>query len=108
MSELLSSEETKQPISSYLAETTEQHLPKKEIQYIVSANGKTKFSDGREMCNNHEEADTLIIHTLEEVKPISSNVVVHAIDDVLFFFTVKTLQRDIMSKPVHFTGAWVC
>ena len=48
MFELLSSEETKQSISFYLTKTTEEHLRKKQIQYTVSANGKTRFSSGKD------------------------------------------------------------
>ena len=108
MPELLSSEETKQSISHYLTKTTELHLQKSQVRYIVSANGKTQFSNGEEISNNHEEADTLIIHTLEQMKPINYNVIVHATDTDVFFFIVETLQGDIMSQPLYFTGAWIC
>ena len=86
MSELSSSEETKQSISHYLTKTTEFHLRKRQVRYIVSANGKTQFSNGEEISNSHEEADTLIIHTLEQMKPINCNVIVHATDRCILFY----------------------
>ena len=73
MSELLSSEETKQSISHCLTKTTELHPRKRQVQYIVSANGKMYFSNGEKISNNHEEADTLIIHILEQMKRINCN-----------------------------------
>ena len=89
MSELPSSEETKQSIPHYLTKITELHLRKGEVQYIVSANGKTQFSKGEKISNNHEGADTLIIHTLEQMKPINYNVTVHATNNDVFFLLLK-------------------
>ena len=89
MSELPSSEETKQSISHYLTKITELHLRKGEVQYIVSANRKTQFSKGEKISNNHEGADTLIIHTLERMKPINYNVTVHATNNNVFSLLLK-------------------
>ena len=54
---------------------------------IVSTNSKRQFSNGQEMSNNQEEADTLIIHTFEQMKSINYNVIL---------FIVETLQDIIM------------
>ena len=48
-------------------------------------NGKTQFSNGQEISNNDEEADSIIIHTLEQIKPIICNVIVNATDTDVFF-----------------------
>ena len=77
MSELLSS---KQSIS-----IRQQSIKNNQVQYIVSANDKTQFFNRQEISNNHEEADTLIIHTLEQIKPTNCNVIVHATDTYVFF-----------------------
>ena len=58
MSDLLSSEETRQSISHYITKKPELHLRETEVRYIVSANGKRHFSNGQEISNNHEEANT--------------------------------------------------
>ena len=100
MSELLSS---KQSIS-----IRQQSIKNNQVQYIVSANDKTQFFNRQEISNNHEEADTLIIHTLEQIKPINCKVIVNATDTYVFFFIVETLEGGIMSQRLHFTGAWVC
>ena len=89
MAELLSSEETKQSISHYLTKTTELHLRKRQVRYIVSVNGKTQFSNRQEISNNHEETETLIIHTLEQMNSISCNVIVHATETHVFLLLLK-------------------
>ena len=65
---------------------TKLHLQKRQVQYVVSVNGKVQFSNGQEISNNHEEADKLIFHTLEQMKPISCNVIVHATDNDAFLY----------------------
>ena len=52
-------------------------------------NGKTQFSNGEKISNDHEEADTLIMHTLEQMKPINCNVIVHATDTNIFILLLK-------------------
>ena len=59
---------------------------------IVSVNGKTQFFNGQEVSNNYEEADTSIIRTLEQRKPINCNVIVHATDTDIFFFLLKHVK----------------
>ena len=89
MSELISSEETKKSVSHYLTKTTELNLQKRQVRYIVSANGKTQISNGQEISNNHEETDMLIIHTIGQMKSISCNVIVHVTDTDVFFVLLK-------------------
>ena len=83
---LLLSEETKKSISYYFTKTTELHL---RVGYVVSVNGKTHFCNKLEISKNHEEVDRLIIHTLDEMKPINCNVIVHATDTDVFFLLLK-------------------
>ena len=54
MSDLLSSEETRQSICYYFTKTPELRLRKTQVRYIVSVNGKRHFSNGQEISNNHE------------------------------------------------------
>ena len=89
MPELLSFEKTKQSIRRYLTKTTEFLLWKWQVWYIVSANCKTQLSNGQEISNNDEEAETLIIHTLEKMQPINCNVIVHATDTDVFLLLLK-------------------
>ena len=65
---------------------TKLHLQKRQVQYVVSVNGKVQFSNGQEISNNYEEADKLIFHTLEQMKLISCNVIVHATDNDAFLY----------------------
>ena len=86
MSDLLSSEGTRQSISYYFTKTPELHLRKTQVRYIVSANGRRHFSNGQEISNNHEETDTLIFHTLEQMKPINCTAIAHATDTDIYFY----------------------
>ena len=65
---------------------TKLHLQKRQVQYAVSVNVKVQFSNGQEISNNYEEADKLIFHTLEQMKLISCNVIVHATDNDAFLY----------------------
>ena len=79
----------KQSISHYLTKTTEPHLQNRKVRYIVGANDKTQFSNREEISNSHEEADSLIIHTLDQMKPINWNVIVDATVNYVFFLFLK-------------------
>ena len=57
---------------------TELHLQKRQAQYIVGVNGQNFLMDrisNNLISNNHEEADTLIVRTFEQIKSINCNVI---------------------------------
>ena len=92
MSDLLSSEETRQSICHYFTKTPELRLRKTQIRYIVSVNGKRHFSNGQEISNNHEETDTLVFHSLEQMKPINCTAIAHTTDTDIYFYCLNTAR----------------
>ena len=65
---------------------TELHLPKRQVRYNANANGEAQFSNGEEISNKHKKGDTLIIHTLEQMKPINCNVKLCILLTLMYFF----------------------
>ena len=92
MSDLLSSEETRQSICHYFTKTPELRLRKTQVRYIVSVNGKRHFPNGQEISNNHEETDTLVFHSLEQMKPINCTATAHATDTDIYFYCLNTAR----------------
>ena len=107
MSNLVTSEETRQAISNYFTKTPELHLRKTKARYIVSANRKRHYSNGQEIYNNHEEANTLIFHTLSKWN-LSIVLQLRMLLTLTYTFIVEILQDDIVSQPLHSTSALVC
>ena len=85
-----------------LTKTAELHLQKKQVLYVKSANDNTQFSNKQEISNSHEEADTSIIHTLEQIKPVNCKVIVHATDTHVFFLLLKHCK--VILQGCHHQG----
>ena len=64
MSQLLAYSRKKQCIAELLLISLTKYLASRGLQYVVAGNHKTFRSTNAECENNHEEADTLLIHCL--------------------------------------------
>ena len=84
---------------SFQKKLNNQFLRKRQvsIQYC-----KTQFSSGQEIPNNHEEADALVIHTLEQMKiGFICNVIEDATDTDLFFLLLRQQSKLILWNKLY-------
>ena len=79
MHQLLSHSKTKYSIVDLLLQYLPAYLLGMGLDYVVSGNGRTLSNMGTTK-NNHEEADTLLIHCLKLCQPTSKNAHVYAND----------------------------
>ena len=89
---------------------TELHLQKRQAQYIVGVNGQNFLMDrisNNLISNNHEEADTLIVRTFEQIKSINCNVILYATDTDVYFLLLKHCKVILCYiQPLHFMHTW--
>ena len=79
MKAILANDKTKNSLVEYLVVVLKDHLLSRGITFIVSGNHKTYTSSG-EFANNHEEAETLLIHCLCSLDISNKVVSVYATD----------------------------
>ena len=95
MIQLLSHSKTKHSIFTASTEKS------RGVNYIVAGNHKTLQSNMEDAKNNHEEADTLLIHCLYNAHINESSVLVHATDtDVFILLTAH--RHHIKCKCIFF------
>ena len=93
MSELLETIETKRSLNTFLIEKRFHHFQKRGVRFVVGGNEMTYTSFQNPVCNNHEEADMLIIHVLCILTPINQQIVVHSVDTNSFALLLRHYDK---------------
>ena len=94
--ELLASEKTKRSLTEFLMNKVVEYLKGREVDFVVAGNMETITSINGNVTNsvnNHEEADTLLLHTMTLVKSLidDSAVYVYSADTDVFSFFLGTV-----------------
>ena len=101
MAELLSHELTKKYLSIYFQKYLNTYFfNQSQFSYILAGNGETtgSFIDNV-VKNNHEEADTLMVHCLTYINP-GETVLIHSNDTDVFVLFVSLLKKLTCDKAI--------
>ena len=101
MSQLLSHNKTKHSIVELFLQYLPAELQGMEVNYIVSGNGRTLSNEGNS-ANNHEEADTLLIHCLKLCQDICKCAHVYANDT-----DIVVLLLSHFKQTLHYNNIFI-